>query len=90
MSDKPRAYSDSAGTLIIKGSSMAEILAFMQEACGMAEELHEANEHIRMDGDLIGNLRAEIATLKVECADLQRQNALLHAELLRLRGVVSP
>lgn len=69
MSDKSRAYSDSAGTLIIKGSSMAEIQAFMQEACGMAEELRKAH---------------------AEIADLQRQNALLHAEFLGLRGVVSP
>lgn len=59
MSDKPRAYSDSAGTLIIKGSSMAVIQAFMQEACGMAEELRKAHE--------------EIAKLKEEVCSLTNQ-----------------
>lgn len=64
MSDKARAYSDSAGTLIIKGSSMAEIQAFMQEACGLAEELRKAILAKDRAECLVLELRAEIDRLR--------------------------
>lgn len=61
MSDKPRAYSDSAGTLIIKGSSMAEIQAFMQEGCGLADELRAAHAEI-------SDLKSKLETAK-QCVE---------------------
>lgn len=70
MSDKTRAYSDSAVTIIFKGSSMAEVQGHIDDANSLAGELQRAIEQIAKleaerstDAILILSLRSEIKML---------------------------
>lgn len=73
MSDKSRAYSDSAVTVIVKGNNWAEVKGQIDDMNSLAEELREVTNDCANAIAALDKREAEIAHLKNVVDDLKRQ-----------------
>lgn len=71
MSDKGRAYSDSAVTIIFKGSSMAEVQGHIDDANSLAGELREVHAECSRKAKEIEDLNALIVSLRLNIESLK-------------------